>query len=338
MNIDTIWYTRCPVPTASAIAIRTGMLEEAFARHGVAFRSLRHARERNVRESHFTHTLENSFRHGGSAPALYARSEGADTVLLALNLVEQYQAILTQPGSAIREPAQLRGKRLALPRRGRDKIDFWRVTHLQAYDAMLRHHGMTLADVTLVDVDVPHSYLDVFTEVPDSEVDVPRLSRQHLAESVALLRGEVDAMMGYSAWGVDLREKFGLVEVANVKACERWEDHVNNGYPQTLTVSGGLARERPDLVDVYMQVIRQALDWSRQHAREVTRVLAQEIGVAEFWLREGTADTLDFSLGEREIAALELRKQFMLRHGFIRRDFSLSDWIDARPLRALAQG
>jgi len=38
--------------------------------------------DRETRESHFTHTLANSFRQGGNAPAIYARSEGRDTVLI----------------------------------------------------------------------------------------------------------------------------------------------------------------------------------------------------------------------------------------------------------------
>lgn len=332
--IDTLWYTRCPVPTASALAIRMGWLNTEFEKIGVSVKSLRHAKEHSVRESHFTHSLENSFRHGGNTPALFARSEGADTVLLGLNLVDQYQAILTRADTGIQDPKQLKGKRLALPSRNKDKIDFWRAVHLQAYESILRHHGLSLADVELVDVVVPHSYLDVFTQVADHEVDVPRLARQHLAESVALIRGEVDAMLGYSVWGVELREQFSLVEVASVRQSSRFEDQVNNGFPQTLTVSGGLMRSRPDLVQRYVKVLLDAVEWARSHARDVTRVLAQEAGVAEFWVAEGTRPTIAFSLGEAEVRALTLRKDFLLRHGFMKKDFDIAQWCDDSALKA----
>jgi ABC-type nitrate/sulfonate/bicarbonate transport system substrate-binding protein len=336
---DTLWFTRCPVPTASAIAIRLGWLNDEFAADDIAVRSLRHAKELSVRESHFTHTLANSFRQGGNAPALFARSEGADTALLGLNLVDQYQGLLVHPKSNITSVQQLRGKRLALPTRTKDKIDFWRATHLQVYESILRQAGMTFDDVVLVTVEVPHSYLDVFAEVADNEVDVPRLSRQHLAECVALLRDEVDAMIGYSAWGVELREQFGLRQLAKATQSDRWEDHVNNGYPETLTVSAPLLREHPDLVDRYVSTLQRAVVWASERADETCRILAQEIGVAQYWLREGTTLSIAFSLGERELAALENRKRFLLQNGFIRSDFDLQTWIDDGPLtRARGRG
>ena len=56
----TIWYTRCPVPTASGIAIQKGWLKEAFAADGIAIRSMRHSQDPKTRESHYTHTLDRS--------------------------------------------------------------------------------------------------------------------------------------------------------------------------------------------------------------------------------------------------------------------------------------
>src|SRR4051794_18222477 len=82
---STLWYTRCPVPTAAGIAIQKGWLKEAFAADGIDVLSMRHSQDPKTRESHYTHTLEDSFRQGGNTPALFARSEGRDTVLLGLH-------------------------------------------------------------------------------------------------------------------------------------------------------------------------------------------------------------------------------------------------------------
>lgn len=75
--LDTLWYTRCPVPTGLGIALQQGWLEEALRADGTSLRSLRESDQEAVRESHFDHTLQNSVRHGGNIPALWARAAGA---------------------------------------------------------------------------------------------------------------------------------------------------------------------------------------------------------------------------------------------------------------------
>ncbi|HEY0713786.1 MAG TPA: ABC transporter substrate-binding protein, partial [Polyangia bacterium] len=43
MSIDTIWYTRCPVPTATGLAYKLGWLAQEFAAEGIAVRTLQDA-------------------------------------------------------------------------------------------------------------------------------------------------------------------------------------------------------------------------------------------------------------------------------------------------------
>jgi len=77
---------------------------------------------------------------------------------------------------------------------------------------------------------------------------------------------------------------------------------------------------------------QRAVVWASERADEACRILAQEIGVAQYWLREGTTLSIAFSLDDRELAALENRKRFLLQNGFIRSDFDLQTWIDDGPL------
>ncbi|MGJ4748555.1 hypothetical protein ACQV5M_19495, partial [Leptospira sp. SA-E8] len=99
---DALWYTRCPVPTASGIAIHKGWIREAFAPLGISVQSLRSSASREVRQSHFDHVQVNSFRQGGNAPPIWARADGRDTVVVGLTWLPQYQSILALPGSGIR--------------------------------------------------------------------------------------------------------------------------------------------------------------------------------------------------------------------------------------------
>ena len=130
-GVNALWYTRCPVPTASSLAIDYGWLDEEFERDGITVSSLRASGEQGVRESHFDHTKSNSFRQGGNIPPIWTRARGGDTALVALSWVDENQAIISMPESGIRTVRDLGGRRLALPRRLNDQIDFWRAMCLR---------------------------------------------------------------------------------------------------------------------------------------------------------------------------------------------------------------
>ena len=70
--LDTLWYTRCPVPTGLGIAVQKGWLQDTVGALGTEVQSLRESDDKAVRESHFDHTLRNSVRHGGNIPGLSA--------------------------------------------------------------------------------------------------------------------------------------------------------------------------------------------------------------------------------------------------------------------------
>jgi ABC-type nitrate/sulfonate/bicarbonate transport system substrate-binding protein len=342
----TLWYTRCPVPTAAGLAIRNGWLDKEFEPDGIQVRSLRHSKDPKIRQSHYTHTLDNSLRQGGNAPPLFARSEGADTVLLGLHFIPQYQAILSLPESPLTSISQLKGRRLALPRRLNDPIDFWRATTLQAYENILRLANLDLSDVELVDLPIEQAYVEEDVEITDALTPASRTIKLQTREMTALLRGEVDGMFGYSVWGAAVRGQLSALELFPFASLPL-EDQINNEAPVVLTASGGLVRDHPDLVERYVMKVITAADWAKRNKAAARSALAVETGSAEYWLDKGcggdAADRLDVSFGEPLVRALEARKKFLLKHGFLRKDFDLHAWMDPRPLenatkRLLAQG
>src|SRR5581483_1920523 len=90
---DTLWYTRCPVPTATGIAADRGWLAAEFAADGLTVRSLQDEGADVPRDRHFSHALTSLFREGGNVPALWARSRGEPTRLIGLTWIEERQAI-----------------------------------------------------------------------------------------------------------------------------------------------------------------------------------------------------------------------------------------------------
>ncbi len=337
--VTELWYTRCPVPTASSIAITQGWLEDEFAADGIAIASLRASADRAVRESHFDHTQAGSFRQGGNIPPIWTRSRGSDVRLIGLSWAHQYQAIVALRGSGIDGPADLAGRRLALARREHDQIDFWRATALRGYDSTLRHVGLSLDDVELVDLPVAEPYLpDHAASTRGSLFGAYTNRRLQAAELLALVRGEVDAIYVAGGRGPDLE---ALVDVDVIFDLAGHPDRtlaINNITPAALTVSGALLDERPDLVARYVAATLRAARWAAEHPAQTRAIVANEVGIAHDFVLAGYPGeihaNLEPTLAPELVAAIESQKRFLLEHGFIAADFDVTEWIDGGPLRA----
>jgi len=334
---DTLWYTCCPVPTASGIAIQHGWIDEEFAADGIKVASLRASPDRAVRESHFDHTKEDSFRQGGNAPPIWARSEGRDIVVVGLTWLPQYQSILSLKGSPVKTLKDLRGRRVALPRRVNDQIDFWAASAKQGILQALALEGLGEKDVTWVDLPVHQTYIaDPAASSAGALFGARQRAQSASAEAFALIRGEVDAIYHYGASGPALEAFLDAQVVFDLNHHPDQEVAINNGTPNVLTVSGGLLRERPDLVARYLAQVIRAAYWARTHRAEADIIFAREVSAVEEWLPEAFDSTLYDnllpSLGDKLVHALEVRKDFLLKHGYLRRDFSVAEWVDPKPL------
>jgi ABC-type nitrate/sulfonate/bicarbonate transport system substrate-binding protein len=312
-------------------------LTEEFAHDGIEVASLRASSDRKVRESHFDHRVENSFRHGGNAPPIWSRSQGQDVVVIGLTWLPQYQRILAMPGSGIRRVEDLRGKRLALPRRTREQIDFWRASALEGYLQSLAAAGISPDEVTFVDLPIDTPYIgDVSASSTGSLFDARQVAGSSRTEAQALIRGEVDALYHYGAFGPTLQEFLDAQVVVDIGHHSDWRVAINNGTPNVFTVSGKLAREQPRIVARYMAQVLRAANWAKSNRAEASAIIANEVGTMDEWMPDAfdqsMFDDLAPTLRPDLIEALEVRKSFLLEHGFIPRDFSVQDWIDPAPL------
>jgi ABC-type nitrate/sulfonate/bicarbonate transport system substrate-binding protein len=338
MSTDTLWYTRCPVPTAFSAAIRLGWIDAEFARDQISVASLLSSPTRSTRESHFAHTQPNSFRHGGNIPPLWAFSEGNDVRLIALSWTDENQVVLAHPESPIHTAADLKGRRLAVPRRLNDSIDFWRATVLRGYYVALSTVGLTAHDVEFVEIPIERAWLD----------DAPKGTAQRGSlwgaastrsfqreEAVALLTGKVDAIFSAHAHAADIKAFLGARVVIDLR------DHpgrtrINNCTPLALTASGNLIDQRPDLVARWLAKVIEAGHWAKAHRDETFRIVAAESGVAEETAHEafgeGLPDQLVPDLSDENVAAIISQKDFLLANGFIKRDFDIEQFIVRGPL------
>lgn len=333
---DKLWYTRCPVPSPLGIAARLGWLAETFASDGIGIESIIDSKDRSVRESHFDHHLSWSFRQGGNIPPIWARAKGRDTRLVAITWTDEFQALITLPGSGITDAAQLAGKRIAIPRRTNDLIDFHRATALKGTVSGLSLVGLSHQDVTLVDLPIAESVI-----IAAGEPSLHGLRRRHpyFEEVQALVRGQADAIFVKGAEGIVVANLIGAQVVAEFGHHPDPKIRINNGTPRTLTVDAALADQRPDLVVRLLTVVQRAGQWAEQHADETLRFVAREIGTTEEAVLASNGPEvyrhLGLSLDAPLVEAIGYFKDFLLEWGFLPADFALDAWVDAGPLAAL---
>lgn len=338
--LDTLWYTRCPVPTGLGIAVQKGWLEEALASQGTNIESLRESSEQSVRESHFDHTLTNSVRHGGSIPAIWARASGRETRVIGLSWADEAQLILTTPESGIKTVKDLKGRRFGLPHWVNAQIDFTRAQAIRGLENALKLDGLEVKDVELVDFQRGGTFSDDAGQVVNGIAYFGgRLRGGQNPELVGLLRGDVDAIFLKGAHAVQLAHQFGLVTVIDTGSHPEPLIRSNNGTPRTLSVDKHLLDHHFDAAVSILSSVVRAEEWAWTHPDETRRFLAHEANSSEFWVTaaygEDAHHRLRTNLDERSVEGIEDFTQFLHRWNFIPATFSVRDWIDTRPLEAL---
>jgi ABC-type nitrate/sulfonate/bicarbonate transport system substrate-binding protein len=323
---ERIWYTRCPVPTASGIAGALGWLDEEFGKDGLKVGVLQDAPPELL--ARFPdYDLPGLFREGGNIPALVARGNGAPTRLIGLTWIDEWQAILVRPETGPITPADLRGMRVALPAysplgRGRSIA---RGMSLAGIKGALAVAGLGLQDVT-------------FIEVPLAErVDDPSLYLQRLWSGIgALARGEVDAVYVKGASAAEAAKEAGVVVGIDLDGYPSRLTRVNNGTPRPVTVHQDLLDHHFDLVVRYLEQSLRAADWAANNLAALRRILQTETksgpwGV-EAAYRSNFHRSLHPSLSAERIDLLKSQANFLWLHGFTEHPVDVDRWIDPRPL------
>ncbi|SHN29282.1 ABC transporter substrate-binding protein [Actinacidiphila paucisporea] len=329
-GLDTVWLTRCPVPTASGIAYRQGWLAEEFGREGVAVAELRDAGPQSAGR-HLDHGLPGLFREGGSIPALTARAAGAPTRLIGLTWIEERQVILVRPDSGITGAAALAGRRAALPVHGPEPgAGVMRAMALHGFRGALGLAGLGLDAVDFVEVP------DARDREPGWTVNGP-LTRPWTGIE-ALARGEVDAVYAKGPAALDHAVLAGAVIGVDLDDHPDPACRVNNGTPRPITVHERTLAEHPWAVALFLAQTLRAATWAADHRDDVLRLLAVESGgSAQAAARAHRGDfhrRLRPDLSETRLQLLDRQKEFLVSHGFVPRDFPLADWIAPQPLRA----
>lgn len=330
-----LYYTRCPVATATGVALEQGFFGTEFPPAGpVEFRNIKDLGKDKMIQSHFDHHLDNSVREGGAIPPIWARGRGADTALLGLTFVKDSLAFLVRNDSDIKTFADLAGKRCSMPLHPKLLTDFMRANTERGYLSALAEHGMTAEDVEFVDTVIDNDFKEAANPTPGKD------RRQFEAtmfdhELAALLNGKVDVIFTKNAqparllrlYDGQLRSIYDLLDA-------RQPDHMINGNPRIVTISRNVVREAPDLVSRYLQVLVRGARYAADHKPETAKIWAAEMGIEV----EDVYNTYrgDFhatvwpSLSPEMLRRLRVQIDFLLDKGYLANDVDIDTWAEPR--------
>ena len=333
----SIYYTRCPVPTATGVALEMGFFDSLFAGTPYVLRNIAELGDEHA-NAHYTHSIDRCFREGGGSPPVWARARGANSKLLGITFMEETLGIFVRKDDPAESMLNLAGRRIGLPLWPGLVFDFWRFAAEKGFHSALKCHGMREAAVTVVNVvESSGSVGEPEACLGEGEPDLRRCN--YRGQLQALLEGGIDAMFGK---GLELalleREAGGRIRLLfNVANSPEMTDRVNNSTPRLLTAGGRLVSENREVVIRYLQGLLRAGKWAQRHATETRDIVGRECAVEaraiDRYLRADYARRLMPEITAKLLGAVDVLKSFLLRWGYLAGDFAIEDWVDPEPLR-----
>lgn len=323
---DRIWFTRCPVPTASGIAHALGWMDEAFGREGLPVSAVQDAPPELLAQ-YPDDNLPGLVREGGNIQALAARATGAPTRLIGLTWIDEWQAVLVRPEVGPIDPSRLRGMRIALPAYGVTRgRSIARGMSLAGIVGALSIAGLGLGDVE-------------FVEVPLAAQDDGVAGASQMWTGIAALaRGEVDAVYVKGASAAEAAKRAGVVVGIDLDGYPSRHTRVNNGTPRPVTVGQDMIDNHFDLVVRFLVQSLRAADWAAHNLAALRRILETQTGSGPWGVeaayRNNFHRALHPSLAPDRIDYLRRQANFLWLHGFAEHLVDVDRWIDPRPLAA----
>jgi len=331
-----VYYTNCPLISASNVDQELGWTMEEYLKVGVKFAYFR-SRPETDWYPHYIHNQENLIRFGGLFPPIHVRADYRKTRMLGLTHVPyEGGCMLIRAKDDIFKMSDLKGKKIGITKSLNTlKNDWWRIQEHQGILAMLRMNGMTAKDVKLVDFPYPDDWYD------DPEMLVPmvnpthwQLNRDHKHDlafrplETALLEGKVDAIYTQSKVFQHIQEATGeLAVVEDLSRYSDWRLQVAN-IPAIITCTDVMAEEHPELVVAFMKGMIRVGRWSNEHKRAAAAILNKQTYYLD---EEDTYQGIKHvdmvpNLSAQNLAMVTIGKDFMLKHGYIKNDFDVNKW------------
>lgn len=339
-----VYYTNCPLVSASNVDQELGWTREEFKKIGVKYGFLRSVRENNW-YPHYVHNLDNLIRFGGLFPPVHVHADIRRTRLLGATQVYEGGCMLVRARDDIYRMAELKGKKIGLTKSlNTIKNDWWRIQEEQGIELMLRVNGMTRADVEIVEFPYPDDWYDKPEMLVDpmdnaSELWLKRDHKHDLAFrplETALEKGLVDAIYTQSKPFQHLQEATGKFKaIEDLSRYPDWTLQICN-VPAVITCTVEMAEQHPELVKTFIKGMIKVGRWANENKHAAATILDKQtfyLDVEDTYRGIKDVDMVP-NLSPQNLAGIEIGKDFMLSHGYIKNDFDVHEWAAPEFLEA----
>jgi len=232
---------------------------------------------------------------------------------------------------------ELKGKKIGLSRsQNKIKTDWWGIQEEQGIELMLRVNGMTRADVEIVEFPYPDDWYDV-PEMMGPEMENPSelwLKRDHKHDlafrplETALEKRVIDAMYSQSRVLSVLSETTGKFKsIEDLSRYPDWTLQVAN-IPAAITCSDVMYEKHPELAVAFMKGMIKVGRWANEHKHAAAAILDKQTFYRDV---EDTYEGIKLvdmvpNLSPQNLVSVEIGKDFMLSHKYIKNDFDVHKW------------
>ncbi|MGC3962229.1 MAG: ABC transporter substrate-binding protein [Rhodocyclaceae bacterium] len=327
-----VLYTICPVFVASNVALELGFIEEEFRRVSAKPRYLRSLPDNAGWLPHFTHSLPKLFRDGGAIPTIQARADLTDTTLIATTFSTAGGHIVVRADADVHRVADLKGRRIGLTRSlAPEKIDFVRATAERGIEVALGIAGLTRNDVQIVNLEAEEPKPAAPSERPAQNWTY--LHKHVAQDQLALQESRVNAIYSSPARSAKLVASGEFKIIEDLDRHPDWTLRVTNG-PYTTAVNTDFAKAHPEVVVAWLRAAIRGGHWVNANRRAAADIFARTTTYRDAEQIASLIQHFDFvpSLSPQNLAGVTIQKDFLRSHGYVKNDFKVEDWVDARYL------
>jgi ABC-type nitrate/sulfonate/bicarbonate transport system substrate-binding protein len=347
LNWKEVWYTNCPLVSASNVDQELGWTREEYKKIGVKYAYFRSVRENDF-YPHYIHNLDNLIRFGGLFPPIQVHADIRRTRLLGMTHVPcEGGVMMVRADDDIYRMSDLKGKKIGLSKSlNTIKNDWWRIQEEQGIELMLRVNGMTRSDVEIVEFPYPDDwYNDPKMLAPMENPSDLWLQRDHKHDlafrplETTLLNGRVDAIYTQGKVTQHLMEATGkLKAIEDLSRYPDWTLQVAN-IPAVITCTDVMAEQHPELAVAFMKGMIKVGRWANEHKHAAASILDKQtfyLDVEDTYRGIKDVDMVP-NLSPKNLKAVEVGKNFMLSHGYIKNDFDVEKWAAPQFLEQAAK-